>query len=80
MNRGVGGLLVPTSGVDEAEGRDREQVGEEAVGGKRLTGTPNRDMTQRWDDLCANTLIRLALEPNISDAWTVHKKDVRMLA
>ena len=32
---------------DEAEGRDREQVDEEAIGGKRLTDTPNRDMTQR---------------------------------
>ena len=28
-----GGLLVPAKGVDEAEGRDREQVGEEAIGG-----------------------------------------------
>ena len=39
--------MVPVSGVDEAEGRGREQVGEEAIGGKRLTGTDNRDMTQR---------------------------------
>ena len=29
-----GGHLVPVSGVDEAEGRDREQVGEEAIGEK----------------------------------------------
>ena len=29
-----GRLLVPVSGVDEAEGRDREQAGEEAIGGK----------------------------------------------
>ena len=29
-----GGLLVPAKGVDEAEGRDREQVGEEAIMGK----------------------------------------------
>ena len=26
-----GGLLVPAKGVDEAEGRDRKQVGEEAI-------------------------------------------------
>ena len=26
-----GGLLVPAKGVGEAEGRDREQVGEEAI-------------------------------------------------
>ena len=42
-----GRLLVPASGVDEGEGRDREQVGEEAIGRKRPTGTPNSDMTQR---------------------------------
>ena len=36
-SRGTGGTSG-SSGVDEAEGRDR---------GKRLTGTPNRDMTQR---------------------------------
>ena len=29
-----GGLLVPAKGVDEAKGRDREQVGEEATMGK----------------------------------------------
>ena len=40
-------LLVPVSGVDEAEGCDREQVGDEAVRGKRPTGTPNRDMMKR---------------------------------
>ena len=55
------GLLVPVSCVDEAEGRDREQVGEEAIGGKRQIGTPNRDMAQRCDDF-------FAVEPNISDA------------
>ena len=46
-SKAQGGLLVPVSGVDEAEGRDRDQVGEEAIGGKRLTGTSNTDMTQR---------------------------------
>ena len=29
-----GRLLVPARGVDEAEGRDREEVGEEAIMGK----------------------------------------------
>ena len=29
-----GRLLVPAKGVDEAEGRDREQVGEEVTMGK----------------------------------------------
>ena len=40
-----GGLLVPVSSVDEAEGRDREQVCAEAIGGKRVTEAPNIDMT-----------------------------------
>ena len=39
--------MVPVSGVHDDEGRDREQVGEEAIGEKRLTGTSKRDMTQR---------------------------------
>ena len=34
--------------VDDAEGRDREQVGDEATGGKRTKGTLNKDMTKRW--------------------------------
>ena len=29
-----GGLQVPAKGVDEADGRDREQVGKEAIMGK----------------------------------------------
>ena len=37
-------LVVPAKGVAEAEGRDREQVGEEVTMGKRLTGTPNKNM------------------------------------
>ena len=35
------GLLVPVSGVDEAEGRDSEQVGYEEITGNRLTRTPS---------------------------------------
>ena len=31
-----GDLLVPVSGVDEAEGRVREQVGEEKIAGMKL--------------------------------------------
>ena len=42
-----GDLLVPVSGVDEAEGRVREQVGEEKIAGNGRDGTPRRDMTQR---------------------------------
>ena len=41
------GLLVPVSGVDEAEGRDREHEGDEAIRGRRLTVTPNKDMMER---------------------------------
>ena len=40
-------LLVTAKGVDEAEGRDREQVGDEAIRGKRVTDTPNKDMMKR---------------------------------
>ena len=39
-------LLVTAKGV--AEGRDREQVGDEAIRGKRVTGTPNKNMMERW--------------------------------
>ena len=31
--------------VDDADGRDKEQVGDEATGGKRTKGTFNKDMT-----------------------------------
>ena len=65
---GTGGLLVPASGVVNAEGRVKEQVGEEKTGGNKRDGTPKRDMTQRWNDFCANTLNRLALAPNLSHA------------
>ena len=41
-----GVFLVPVSGVDDAEGRVREQVGEENIGGNERDGTPNRDMTE----------------------------------
>ena len=44
---GGGGLLVPVSGVDEAVGCEREQEGDEAIRGKRLTRTPNRDIMKR---------------------------------
>ena len=39
-------LLVPAKGVDEAEGRDREQVGEETIMGRGLTSTPNKAMME----------------------------------
>ena len=39
-----GGLLIPVSGVDDAEGRDREQVGEEKIGERPQHGTFKRDM------------------------------------
>ena len=63
-----GGLLVPVSGVDDAEGRVREQVGELKIRGNERDGTPKRDMTQRWNNFYANSQNRLALEPNISHA------------
>ena len=40
-----GGLLVPVSSVDEAEGCDTEQTGDEGIKGMRRT--PNRDMMKR---------------------------------
>ena len=39
-----GFLLIPVSGVDEAEGRDREQIGDEKIGGNGRNGTSKRDM------------------------------------
>ena len=39
-----GVLPIPVSGVDDAESRFREQVGEETTGGKRQHGTFKRDM------------------------------------
>ena len=39
-----GFLLIPVSGVDDAEGRVREQVGEEKIGGNGRNGTSKRDM------------------------------------
>ena len=39
--------MVAAKDVDEAEGRDREQVGDEAIRGKRVTGTPDKDMMER---------------------------------
>ena len=39
--------LVLSNEVDDSEGRDREQVGDEATGGQRTKGTPNKDMTKR---------------------------------
>ena len=39
--------LVLSDDVVDAEGRYREQVGDEATGGKRVKGTPNKDMTKR---------------------------------
>ena len=40
-----GSLLVTAKGVDE--GRDREQVGDEAIRGERVTGTPDKDTMER---------------------------------
>ena len=39
-----GGLLVSVSGADDAEGRVREQVDEDKIGGNERDGTPKRDM------------------------------------
>ena len=40
-------LLVTAKTVDEAEGRDREKVGDEAIRWKRVTRTPDNDMMER---------------------------------
>ena len=45
VSRGAG---VLSSDVVDAEGRDREPVGEEATGGKRVKSTPDEDMVKRW--------------------------------
>ena len=47
LQRGVaqgGSLLIPVSGVGEAGGGVREQVGGEKIGGKRQHGIIKRDM------------------------------------
>ena len=62
-SRDAGGLLVPVSGVDDAEDRDREQVGEEAIKGKRLTRMPNKDM----------------MEPNVSETSVTHQECTRKM-
>ena len=36
-------LLIPVSGVDDVDGRDREQVGEEKIGGNGRNGTSKRE-------------------------------------
>ena len=46
VSRGAGVNLVLSNDVDDAEGRDREQAGDEATGGKRVKGTPDKDMTK----------------------------------
>ena len=38
------GRSSDSSAVDDAEGRVREQVGEEKIGGSERDGTPKRDM------------------------------------
>ena len=38
-----GFLLIPVSGVDDAEGRVREQIGEEKIGGNGRNGTSKRE-------------------------------------
>ena len=43
--RGTRCLLIPVTGVDDAEGRVREQVGEKVERNER-DGTPKRDMTE----------------------------------
>ena len=60
------GSLVPVSGVDEAEGRVREQVGEEKIARNGRNGTSHRYETE-MKLFCANTLGRPALEPNIRE-------------
>ena len=39
-----GVLLIPVSGVDDAENRVREQIGDEEIGGNGQNGTFKRDM------------------------------------
>ena len=43
-------LQVTAKCVDEAEGRDKEQVGDEAIRVKRVRGTPNKAMFEENGD------------------------------
>ena len=45
----VEGLLIPVSGVDDTEGRVREQVGEERIAMIGRDGTPKKN-DLRWND------------------------------
>ena len=40
-------LLVPKE-VEDADGLDKEQAGEEVTGAKRPRGPSNKDITTRW--------------------------------
>ena len=65
-----GFLLIPVSGVDDAEGRVREQVGEEKIGGNGQNGTHPREtwseMERFWDT--RNTWQSLSVEPHVQSS------------
>ena len=58
---GQGFYLVLSNDVDDAEGRDREKVGDEAKRGKRTEGTFNKDMTDENVFENCSTLIPFTL-------------------
>ena len=62
---GTGGLLIPVSGVDDAEGRVSEQVGEGRIAGKGRDGTPKRDMI-RDEMILRKHTESSSLEPNVT--------------
>ena len=74
-----GFLLIPVSGVDDAEGRVREQVGEEKIGGNGRNGTSKRDMIRYGMILRHETLDNL--EPHVQSSRVKRpRKNARMRA
>ena len=54
-------VLFLSNEVDDADGRDREQVGDEATREKRTRGPFNKDMTTRWKWVQGNARHRFLL-------------------
>ena len=74
-----GGLLIPVSGVDDAEGRVREQVDEQKIRGNGRNGTSKRDMIRDerfWDTRNTDNLELHVQSSRVKCA----RKNVRMRA
>ena len=69
LRRSTGGLLIPVSGADDAEGRVREQVGEERIGGSEQHGRFRRDLAEDGMILRhAQHLTISSLEPHVQSS------------